>query len=54
MTIAPACFVAAPALGMFVRGKVESLGADCIANSPDPALCADLDGDGHAGYPDAG
>jgi hypothetical protein len=29
-------------------------GADCIATLPDPALCADLDGDGHAGYPDAG
>lgn len=28
-------------------------GADCVANIPDPATCADLDGDGHAGYPDS-
>jgi hypothetical protein len=29
-------------------------GAECIATSPDPALCTDLDGDGIAGYPDYG
>lgn len=29
-------------------------GADCMATSPDPALCTDLDGDGIAGYPDSG
>lgn len=30
-------------------------GADCIATFPDsPGLCSDLDGDGHAGYPDSG
>ena len=29
-------------------------GGDCIAAVPDPAICADLDGDGYAGYPDAG
>lgn len=29
-------------------------GADCMATSPDPALCMDLDGDGLAGYPDYG
>jgi hypothetical protein len=28
-------------------------GAGCIAGSPDPALCTDLDGDGYAGYPDS-
>lgn len=29
-------------------------GGDCIAAVPNPAICADLDGDGYAGYPDAG
>jgi hypothetical protein len=29
-------------------------GGDCMATSPDPGLCADLDGDGIAGYPDSG
>jgi hypothetical protein len=29
-------------------------GGDCISVRPDPATCADLDGDGIAGYPDAG
>ncbi len=29
-------------------------GGDCIVAMPDPAICADLDGDGYAGYPDAG
>lgn len=29
-------------------------GADCMANSPLPEMCADLDGDGYAGYPDGG
>jgi hypothetical protein len=28
-------------------------GAACIADSGDPATCADLDGDGYAGYPDS-
>jgi hypothetical protein len=28
-------------------------GADCVASAPDVALCADLDGDGYAGYPDS-
>jgi hypothetical protein len=28
-------------------------GAACMNDSPDPALCADLDGDGYAGYPDS-
>jgi len=29
-------------------------GGACIAASPSAAICADLDGDGYAGYPDAG
>jgi hypothetical protein len=30
-------------------------GAQCMATFPDsPGLCSDLDGDGHAGYPDSG
>jgi hypothetical protein len=30
-------------------------GAQCLAENPDsPAICADLDGDGRAGYPDSG
>ncbi|HMJ74755.1 MAG TPA: hypothetical protein VK507_02225 [Iamia sp.] len=28
-------------------------GADCVASAPDVSLCADLDGDGYAGYPDS-
>lgn len=28
-------------------------GGDCISVRPDPATCADLDGDGIAGYPDS-
>ncbi|HEY8058188.1 MAG TPA: hypothetical protein VID94_05530 [Acidimicrobiales bacterium] len=29
-------------------------GGDCVSVRPDPSTCADLDGDGIAGYPDAG
>lgn len=28
-------------------------GAACMATHPDPSMCADLDGDGVAGYPDS-
>ncbi len=33
--------------GTYLQG-----GADCVNANPDPAICADLDGDGAAGYPD--
>ena len=28
-------------------------GGDCVSVRPDPSTCADLDGDGIAGYPDS-
>lgn len=33
--------------GTYLQG-----GADCVNANPDPQVCADLDGDGTAGYPD--
>jgi hypothetical protein len=37
------------------QGTYLEGGADCLAAFPDnPGLCEDLDGDGFAGYPDAG